>query len=345
MTASLSFTSARPRAIGWWLLAVAALVFAMVVVGGATRLTESGLSIVEWKPVTGALPPMSEAAWQAEFAAYKTSPQYHLVNQGMSLAAFKTIFWWEWGHRLLGRAIGLAFLLPFLWFLLRRAIPRGLAPRLWFIFLLGAAQGALGWWMVKSGLVAEPAVSHYRLAAHLGLALVIFAALLWTALDLLTQPRRRAPARAMQALAWGFLILLGGQIILGAFVAGLDAGLAYNSWPLMDGAFIPAGVFAAPNIFDDTLAVQFLHRMLAYAVTLLAGLLVIAAWRRESDRPAQVLTLLLLLATLAQAGLGIATLLAQVPVGLGTAHQGGAVLLLGLGLALAHRQKARPAHG
>lgn len=326
-----------PRAVGVWLLCVAALVFLMVIVGGATRLTESGLSIVEWKPVTGALPPLSASDWQNEFEAYQQSPEYKLVNRGMSLAEFKTIFWWEWGHRLLGRLIGFAFLLPFLWFLARKSIPTGFGPRLAGLFVLGGLQGALGWWMVASGLVSEPAVSHYRLAAHLGLALAIFSALLWTALDLLLVRKASAPV-VLTRLSWGFLGLLAVQIVFGAFVAGLDAGLAYNTWPLMDGRFIPDGVFQAKDILHDTLSVQFTHRMLAYALVLYGVYLILKLWRAGVER---ALALSLGLALGGQFLLGVLTLLAHVPVALGTAHQGGAVVVLALSLILAHRLAGR----
>src|ERR1041385_1512777 len=245
----------RQCAIRLWLYAVAALIFAMVLVGGATRLTESGLSIVEWKPVTGTLPPLSDAAWQAEFDEYKTIPQFQHRNSAMTLAEFKIIFWWEWTHRLMGRLIGAAFLLPFLWFLAKGWIGEGLRWRLWTIFGLGALQGAVGWWMVASGLTERVEVSQYRLATHLILACVIFAAILWTA--------GRLGARALAEVPWriraGAVALVGLvllQIYLGALVAGLRAGLIYNTWPLIDGSFVPKAadlLFHAPawrNVFE-----------------------------------------------------------------------------------------------
>src|SRR3954462_12422805 len=229
----------RQRVIRLWLYAVAALIFAMVLVGGATRLTESGLSIVEWKPVTGTLPPLGEGAWQAEFDKYKTIPQFQHRNSDMTLAEFKTIFWWEWTHRLLGRLIGAAFLLPFLCFLAKGWIRPPLRAHLWGIFGLGALQGAIGWWMVASGLTERVEVSQYRLATHLILACVIFAATLWTAARLRTRAPLDVPPRVrMSAIALLVLTLL--QIYLGAIVAGLRAGLIYNTWPLIDGGLVPS---------------------------------------------------------------------------------------------------------
>ena len=226
------------RAIRLWLYAVAALVLAMVLVGGATRLTESGLSITEWRPVMGTLPPLGEAQWQSEFEKYQAIPQYQALNQGMSLEAFKTIYWWEWTHRLIGRVIGAAFLLPFLWFLWRGWVGPGLRGRLWFIFGLGALQGAVGWWMVASGLADRIEVSQYRLATHLVLACVIYVALIWTAQRLGERPAAPLPSR-IRLSAFGLLILVLVQIYLGALVAGLRAGYIYNTWPLIDGAFVP----------------------------------------------------------------------------------------------------------
>ena len=243
------------RAIRLWLYAVAALIFAMVLVGGATRLTESGLSIVEWKPVTGTLPPLGEAAWQAEFDKYKTIPQFRELNHQMTLHEFKTIFWWEWTHRLMGRVIGAAFLLPFLFFLMQGWVGPGLRGRLWAIFALGALQGAVGWWMVASGLSERVNVSQYRLATHLILACVIFAAIMWTAARLSGRAAVEAPSR-IRAGAIGLLVLVLLQIYLGALVAGLRAGLIYNTWPLIDGAFIPD---AARLLFEHAGVAEFLR--------------------------------------------------------------------------------------
>jgi cytochrome c oxidase assembly protein subunit 15 len=330
---------ARHRAIRLWLFAVAALIFAMVLVGGATRLTESGLSIVEWKPVTGTLPPLGEAAWQAEFDKYKTIPQFAHLNSGMALSDFKTIFWWEWAHRLMGRVIGAVFLIPFLWFLARGWVGPGLRARLWTIFALGALQGAVGWWMVASGLADRVEVSQYRLAAHLILACVIFAAVLWTAMRLDERPAIEAPPR-IRASAIGLMIVVLLQIYLGALVAGLRAGLIYNTWPLIDGALVPDAahlLHATPawrNLFENALTVQFNHRMTAYAL-LLAALLHALDVARTLPRGAAVVTALGLAGAIAiQAMLGILTLLHQVPIALALTHQ--AVAIAVLTIAVAH---------
>jgi cytochrome c oxidase assembly protein subunit 15 len=243
----------------------------MVVVGGATRLTESGLSITEWQPVAGALPPLSEAQWEIQFEKYKAIPQYQTLNPGMNLQAFKTIFWWEWTHRMLGRLIGAAFLLPFLWFLARRRVEPRLRSRLWMIFGLGAFQGAVGWWMVASGLAGRVEVSQYRLAFHLTLAGLIYVALLWTAQGLAPRSGAAPPAR-LRTSAKLLLTLVLAQIYLGALVAGLRAGLIYNTWPLIDGQLLPAAsqlLFNEPwwrNFFENALTVQFDHRLVAYAL-------------------------------------------------------------------------------
>ncbi len=308
------------RAVRLWLLVVAAMIFLTLVVGGATRLTQSGLSITEWKPVSGVLPPLTDAAWQAEFKAYQAIPQYQQLNSGMSLDAFKVIFWWEWTHRLLARSVGMVFLLPLLFFLWRGAVPPSLRTRLWAIFGAGAFLGAVGWWMVSSGLAGSDrvSVSQYRLAFHLTLATAIYAAVLWTARQIAPQPDSDASARArFGAVAIAAVIL--GQIYLGALVAGSGAGLAYNTWPLIDGAFIPAGsslFFLQPawrNFFENTLTVQFDHRMLAYAIWL--AVLVHAYDARNKGA--------LTLAAIAslQVVLGIATLLMQAPLALALTHQ------------------------
>jgi cytochrome c oxidase assembly protein subunit 15 len=335
-------TALHRRAVRLWLVAVAALIFVMVIVGGATRLTESGLSIVEWKPVAGVLPPLSAAEWQAEFEKYQTIPQFRERNRGMSLADFKTIYWWEWAHRLLGRAIGVAFLLPFLWFLWRGWIGPGLRARLWAIFGLGAFQGAAGWWMVASGLADRVSVSQYRLAFHLTLAAVIYAAILWTAQRLGPMDSNAASARhRISAVALLVLVLL--QIYLGALVAGLDAGLTFNTWPLIDGAFIPASArlwFETPlwrNFFENTLTVQFDHRMIAYLLVAGALLHVADVARGGKRHNALAGALALAGATVIQAGLGILTLLYQAPLALALAHQGMAMVVLTV--AVVHAQR------
>jgi heme a synthase len=326
-----SIHAIRRRAIRLWLIAVAALIFAMVLVGGATRLTESGLSITEWHPVSGTIPPLRDAAWNAEFAKYQATPQYRLVNRGMTLAEFKTIFWWEFAHRLLGRVIGAAFLLPFLWFLWRGYVEPGLRGRLRAIFGLGAFQGAVGWWMVASGLADRTEVSQYRLAFHLTLACLIYVAILWTAEGL---RERRAPAVAprLRFGAIALLVLVLVQIYLGALTAGLRAGLIYNTWPQIDGAFVPAAArlfFDQPlwrNFFENTLLVQFDHRMMAYTVLIVALLHAFDALLARGATGAVVLALAVTL----QATLGILTLLPQAPIGLALAHQGMALVVLTL---------------
>ena len=323
------------RAVRGWLVAMAALIFAMVLVGGATRLTESGLSIVEWKPVTGTLPPLNEAQWTVAFEAYKTIPQYRELNAGMSLADFKTIFWWEWGHRLLGRFIGFAYLVPFLFFLWRGAFTPGLKKRLWIIFGLGGLQGAVGWWMVASGLTQRTEVSQYRLAAHLMLALTIFAAIVWT-LRRLSQTPRAPSTSSQKSMGIALLVLTVVQIYFGALVAGLRAGRAYNTWPQIDGAFVPDAArlfFETPwwrNFFDNVLTVQFTHRMTAYALLALALAHVIQSVRLHASRPVVAGAVALLAAILLQAAIGIVTLLYQVPILPALAHQAIALVVLTL---------------
>ncbi|MGD9538034.1 MAG: COX15/CtaA family protein [Alphaproteobacteria bacterium] len=343
------------RQIAHWLLAVAALVFCMVVLGGVTRLTESGLSIVEWQPLIGAIPPLSEADWQALFAKYQATPEYQKVNLGMTLEGFKEIFWLEYLHRLLGRAIGVAFLLPFLYFLVRRRIRRGLAPQLAVMFVLGALQGALGWYMVKSGLSDRPDVSPYRLAAHLVLATAIYLYMLWVALGLLAprgpKARQGRGPRLVRVYAPALLGLTLLTLTAGAFVAGNDAGLAYNSFPLMDGRLVPQDLFphepAWRNGFEGLALVQLNHRLLAYLTVLGALGLVIAsgAYGTRSGLSVETRRVVWLVAGLAlgQAGLGVVTLLLYVPIALGAAHQGGALLLLTALLWASH--SARRAEG
>jgi cytochrome c oxidase assembly protein subunit 15 len=326
-----SIYATRRRAIRLWLWAVAALIFGMVLVGGATRLTESGLSITEWQPVTGTIPPLTDAAWNAELEKYKAIPQYQHMNRGMSLAEFKTIYWWEWAHRLLGRLIGAAFLLPFLWFLWRGFVEPGLRSRLWAIFGLGAVQGGVGWWMVASGLAGRTEVSQYRLAFHLTLACVIYVAIIWTAERLVARPAVAvSPRQRVGAVV--LLVLVLAQIYLGALTAGLRAGLIYNTWPLIDGAFVPDAArlfFDQPlwrNFFENTLTVQFDHRMMAYTVLIVALLHAIDALRARGA--AATGAVVLALAVTLQAALGIVTLLYQVPIALGLAHQGLALVVL-----------------
>ncbi len=321
--APIAPVAARPRALAAWLFAVAALVFAMVVVGGITRLTESGLSITRWDVVSGTLPPIGDAAWAAQFEAYKQSSQYQLMNRGMDLAAFKHIFFWEYLHRLLGRLIGMAFALPLAWFWLRRAIPASYKPRLVALLALGGLQGTIGWWMVSSGLVDRVAVAPERLAVHLVTALTIMAGCIWTALDLL----RPATPVAARPRAWvlPFTALLYVQIIWGAFVAGLRAGHASDTWPLMSGVLVPAGIAqSAADLVGDPVTVHFLHRSLAIIVALAALHIAAKLWRAGAGRRALALGG----AVTAQFGLGIATVLSGVAIPLGVAHQACGALLV-----------------
>jgi heme a synthase len=329
------------RAVRLWLVSIAALIAIMVLVGGATRLTESGLSIVEWQPVTGVLPPLNEEQWGRAFEAYQNIPQYQL-NAGMSLREFKTIFWWEWSHRLLGRVIGIAYLLPFLWFIWRGALSPALRRRLWFVFGLGALQGAVGWWMVASGLSQRVEVSQYRLATHLLLALVIFAAIVWTLRRLSERPRLTASLRLKITSAL-LLVLTFVQLYFGALVAGLRAGKIYNSWPDIDGGFIPSAArlfFESPwwrNLFDNSLTVQFEHRMVGYLLFLLAALHALDAVRSRAGAATVNGALWLLAAITLQATLGILTLVNQVPIDLALAHQGVAIAVLTLAVVQAER--------
>ncbi|WP_085810220.1 COX15/CtaA family protein [Sphingomonas sp. TZW2008] len=329
--------SARPRSLARWLYIVAALIVAMVAVGGITRLTESGLSITQWKPISGIIPPLNDAQWQAEFANYQRIPEYQQINQGMTLAGFKSIFFWEYVHRLLGRVIGLAFALPLLWFAVRRQIPRGFGWRLTVLLMLGGMQGAIGWWMVASGLSERTDVSHIRLATHLSAALLILGGIVWTALDLrnlAANPLAR-PAR----LHWlgGFaLAMLALQIVLGAFTAGLDAGYAFSSWPLMGNAFFPADApMLAPawrNVVDNPVVVQFVHRWFAFAAAGAFVWLAMAARRRGAVNAWGAVILLVGL----QIVLGIATLLSGVEIVVAVAHQVNAAILLIAAVAAAH---------
>lgn len=337
MTAASIFTAAATprqaaarRAIAIWLLIVAALIVGMIVLGGLTRLTGSGLSITEWKPIHGALPPLNQTEWQQEFDAYKAIPQYQQINSGMTLDEFKGIFWWEWAHRNLGRFIGFAFLIPFLVFAFQRRIEPSLYPRLIALFILGGLQGVLGWFMVMSGLQDRVEVSQYRLVAHLGLAVAIYAAMLWTAFPL-WRGEWPAKAGAHPMLRWAVAIaaLVYLQMLLGGFVAGLHAGLIYNTWPLMDRQVIPNGLYpslVAP--FEDVTTAQFNHRMIAYLV----AVAVLALWsveRRRVQSREIAQTAHLLLGTVGlQIALGIWTLLEAAPVWLSAVHQLGAVALL-----------------
>jgi heme a synthase len=341
------------RAIAYWLLLCCAMIFAMVVIGGITRLTLSGLSITEWQPVTGIVPPLSETAWTAEFEKYQRIPQYKLLNAGMSLGEFKSIFLWEYVHRLWGRLIGFVYALPLVYFLVQRQVPRRLVLPLSGVFLLGFAQGALGWYMVKSGLSDRVSVSQYRLVAHLALALAIYGLTLWVALGILahgqgnpsTASEREGVSPAWRRLAEALIGLVALTIAAGGFVAGLHAGLIYNTFPLMDGSFVPSGYAAlkpfALNWFETIAAVQFNHRLLAMATASSVALLWLAGMRAALPRPARLALHALLGAALLQFALGVATLLLVVPVPLGAAHQAGAVLLLTAAIVFRHVLRRR----
>ncbi len=334
------------RAVGLWLLAVAAIILGMVTIGGLTRITGSGLSITEWDPILGAIPPLSDAQWHVAFAKYQRIPQYVHENAGMSLAAFKGIFWWEWAHRLLGRLLGVMFFVPFLWFAWVGAIRRAEWPRMIVLFVLGGLQGFVGWWMVESGLETRVSVSQYRLAIHLGVALILLVAIVWTALEYLRLPQ--APARSGR---WprgplAIAVLIYAQMLLGALVAGLHAGLIYNTWPSMDGRLLPEDAFAQRpwwiNFFENPGTAQLDHRVGAYVVAISVFVLwwrergKFAGWARASGNA-------LLHLTLFQVVLGIATLLLQAPEVLAAAHQLTAALLLCTAVWHAFEAKTYPA--
>lgn len=335
------------RLLRLWLVVVAGLVFLTVVVGGATRLTESGLSIVEWRPLTGTLPPLTEAGWLAEFDKYKAIPQYQLVNRGMTLGDFKTIYWWEWGHRNVARLTGLVFLLPFLWFLWRGALGRGLVVGLSAIFALGAVQAGVGWWMVSSGLADRIYVSHYRLAFHLTLACLVFAALVWTAARVGARGIVAVPGRLrLGAVALAGLTMV--QIYFGALVAGLRAGLVHNTWPLIDDRLIPRAAdlfFADPlwmNFFENALTIQFTHRMVGYTLALVALAHLVDALASTRERGVRRGALAVTVAVAVQIAIGVMTLLARVPIDLALLHQATALVVLMLAVLHAERL-TRPA--
>jgi heme a synthase len=322
----MATTQNNTTAVAIWLWCVAALIFCMVIVGGATRLTDSGLSITEWQPLLGAIPPWTHEHWLEAFEKYKQIPEYKIQNRGMSLADFQFIYWWEWAHRFLGRIIGVVFAVPLLFFVVTGRISRKLWPKLAFLFVMGGLQGALGWYMVSSGLSERVDVSQYRLAAHLTLAILLFAAVVFIALTFDRLQRLRLTAPGMMALC--FIILLFVQVAAGGFVAGLDAGHASSTWPRMNDAWVPDGLSAMQprwrNWFENALAVQFNHRILAYVLVLLA--FAQALWLRNAT------SVLLLAAVIGQAVLGILTVIWQVPLFTALAHQGGALIVLTLAL-------------
>jgi cytochrome c oxidase assembly protein subunit 15 len=314
-------SQARPRAIASWLFFVAGLIVLMVVIGGITRLTESGLSITQWKPISGIIPPLSDAQWQAEFANYRKIPEYQQLNQGMTLAGFKAIFFWEYLHRLLGRLIGMAFAVPLAWFWIRKQIPRGYHARLMALLLLGGLQGAIGWWMVQSGLSERTDVSHIRLAVHLLVALFTMAGVVWTALDLRALARRsdaRPAHLTMLAVATGAVLFV--QLLFGALVAGLNAGHVTDQWPLMNGHFFPGATTAGQSffgaLFNDPAIVHFVHRWWAWVTV--AMLVLLARAVRAIDRRASIA---IHAAFGTQILLGIATVMSGMNIGLAALHQ------------------------
>ncbi|MBV1882126.1 MAG: COX15/CtaA family protein [Pseudomonadales bacterium] len=320
------------KKIAIWLLICAAVIFFMIILGGATRLTNSGLSMVEWKPIVGVIPPLSELAWQETFDKYKNFPEYQQVNIDMSLDAFKAIFYYEYFHRILGRLIGLLFLLPFMYFFFRGMIKKPLVPRLLVMFILGGLQGLLGWYMVKSGLVKDPHVSQYRLTAHLTAAVAIYVYILWVAFGLLIIKTDATSHRRLYRYGVGLISLIILMIMSGGFVAGTRAGLAYNTFPLMNGAFIPPNLYAMEpvwlNYFENITTIQFNHRMIAYLLILVIPPFCVLIRQVTKTKRLQRTAAVFMAMLAIQITLGVSTLLASVPVTLGVSHQGGAIILL-----------------
>ena len=333
---------APTRQIALWLLICCALIFAMVVLGGVTRLTRSGLSMVQWDPIMGVIPPLSEAQWEETFAKYRQFPEYQKINRGMSLQQFKSIFWVEYAHRLLGRSIGVVFLLPFLYFLIRRMLPRTLIPKLITMFVLGGLQGLLGWFMVKSGLVDHPHVSPYRLTAHLAMAVLIYGYILWVALGLLfASAENDVPTnRPVRRLGLAVTVTVCVMIFSGGFVAGTKAGFAFNTFPLMNGRLIPEGVLAMKpvwsNFFENIATVQLDHRLIAYVLCLMIPFYWYCVQQADVSTRTRVVAHVLFATLALQICLGIATLLLVVPVILAAAHQAGALLVFSAALFMNH---------
>jgi cytochrome c oxidase assembly protein subunit 15 len=334
------------RQVAAWLMLCAAVIFGMILLGGVTRLTESGLSMVEWRPLMGIVPPLNEAQWMEVFNKYRQFPEYQKINKGMSLEDFQYIFMYEYLHRVLGRIIGMLFFFPMVYFALRGRVKAGLMPKLWLLFVLGGCQGLLGWYMVKSGLVDRPDVSQYRLTAHLGLAFLIYAYMLWVIFDLL-MPVARAGSAALSRWSKGLVGLIFLMILSGGFVAGTNAGFSYPTWPRMGPTFIPEGLYNTTPfwlaMFEDVTTIQFNHRMFAYLLVILITLFAAKVMRSGQGGRSQLASVLILLALAVQVGLGIATLLLHVPIPLAAAHQGGAVVLLSAALFLAHSLRSASA--
>ena len=333
--------SDRSRAAAIWLLVVAAMVLAMVVVGGSTRLTGSGLSITQWRPISGALPPLGAADWQAEFARYRAIPQFRFVNPDMTLEQFRFIYWWEWSHRLLARLLGVVFLAPFAWFAFRRELPRRLTGQFALVFVLCGLEPLVGWWMVSSGLSVRVSVAPERLMLHLGIAFALLGALIWTALDAWAGQARQTLPSPWGGRALGLVALIYVQVLLGALVAGNQAGLVFNDWPLFAGHLLPQG-YAGPSLWatlaHSQAAVQLHHRLVAYLAVIVALAVGLGAWRsRYLPDESKALGLGIAALVLVQAALGVATLMLRVPVALGVLHQLTAALTLGLAVAFAWR--------
>ena len=331
------------KAIGLWLLVCAVTIYIMIIVGGVTRLTQSGLSMVEWEPIMGAIPPLSLSDWQDTFSKYKASPEYQKINKGMSLVEFKSIFWWEYGHRVLGRFIGLLFFVPFLFFLLRGYLTSAWKVKLFGLFVLGGMQGVVGWYMVKSGLVDNPHVSQYRLALHFGIALAIYAVMIWFMLDFLRGEVRRDKT-SLRAIAVFSAKLIFFMMLTGAFVAGLKAGHIYNTFPKMGTTFVPNEIFAIEvfwrNFFENPVTVQFVHRSIAYLIVLTILILFFRGLKLASEREdlkIRMNLIAVLLLMICQVSFGIMALLQGVPVSWVSLHQGTGVLLLTSTLFLTHR--------
>ncbi len=334
-----------------WLLAVCTLIFCMVVLGGVTRLTNSGLSMVEWEPIMGIIPPINASEWQDTFSKYQQSPEYQKINRGMSLDQFKSIFYFEYAHRVLGRLIGLAFLLPFIYFLLRKKISARMVPKMIIMFILGGLQGVLGWYMVKSGLVHNPHVSQYRLTAHLLAAICIYSYILWVAMGMLWDNTANTAIEGFNRLrvfSLTITALIVLMIISGGFVAGTRAGLAFNTFPLMNGQIIPEGLFSMSpvylNFFENLLTIQFNHRLLAYALFISIPVLWFFVQKSQCQQRTRKIAHLFMLMLGIQVSLGISTLLFHVPVALAATHQAGALVLLTLSLLLNHEFRKAPAH-
>lgn len=328
------FESQDKKKITMWLLLIAAMVFFMVFVGGVTRLTNSGLSMVEWKPVTGIIPPLSEAHWEEEFLKYQNFPEFKLINHQMTLDEFKEIYFWEYFHRVIGRLIGMAFFFPYLYFLLKKKIPKGFNKKLIFTFVLGGLQGAMGWYMVKSGLVDKPDVSHYRLAAHLLLAFLIIGYISKLILEL-NEGVHKGTRNKMYYASIGLILLLTLQITYGAFVAGLNAGIGYNTFPLMNGHFVPETFWdLSPywhNFIENKASIQFVHRVIAWFVLLYITTYTFIFYKKSTK--IQKLSFKCLVGgVLVQFTLGVLTLLYFVPISLASLHQLGALVLLLFGI-------------